>query len=709
MDFLEYYTESLDEELGTGAGFADAIDKIGKHPHRTGKSANKSAIGLPKDVWNTSPPSSSYRGNMENYNKMRKLQAQIKKLLQDQEQKFVSQAKDEEPTPAEVQQGNLQPQSQQAPQQPANVPQNLQTQRDKAKARHQHARYTVALKKYDAIIDDFNRFIEQFNNAFEVEDPEELNTQIGQLEAALKINKHGMEGVNDAASEVYRFLEKDMRPTFSRIHKALKESMDLEYNTLDKVIKNFKEAQEQKRLEAEKEKQDAENQAPEPTPEPEADGFQADPAPERVVTDKSSISNIIKNKPSTKSDDELKAMIQKVKDLNPSLEDQDLSDEEIMDLIRAERERQQKDLTPVESVSFSEFYALNEVGPGQRDNSGGTLSRMAGQAIDNQANSPYLLNRLAGRAAQKILPGVKNLMNKPKKTKPTVTVNEFPQGMDKNRFFAVNYAGYTAANAACGKSLTEYRTYAKENGLGAAKKLGQSLVMVYQRDNVSVEGDVKGQIDPFYKFQPDVNTIQLIEGTIWRTTNQGYVFTMSGQINNADEDVNARAEISQDEKENIRYFVGCDAKGLEFFADNFHMSMRQYLQNARTSTPATISKELEAMDANLATIAGGNTKASTQQIPAPTMYAKKFTDNNKITIVKKNIEDYIKRYRNDIAKQEPISKPNAQGFKVKFTNGEGITYMANDMGQFIVNLSDAIIMNDIESIDPDGITGYTKV
>jgi methyl coenzyme M reductase subunit C-like uncharacterized protein (methanogenesis marker protein 7) len=157
MDFLEYYAESFNEELGTGAGISSALDRIGRHPKKSSDTPIHHT-GSPKDVWNTSPPSSSgYRGNIENYNKMRKLQAQIKKLMKAQEQKILDQTKPQS-------QEQPEPQGPQPEQQPANVPQGLQSQRDKFKARQRHARYTEALKKYDGIIDDFNKFIEHVIN-----------------------------------------------------------------------------------------------------------------------------------------------------------------------------------------------------------------------------------------------------------------------------------------------------------------------------------------------------------------------------------------------------------------------------------------------------------------------------------------------------------------------------------------------------------------
>ena len=729
MDFLEYYTEShtepLSEKMGDGGGLTANLDRIGRHPRRTGDSDKKSAVGLPKDVWNTSPPSSSehrYMGSRENYNKIRNLEAKIKKLLMDQENATQNQIKklmqDQQAQTSQTpqQDQNQQPQQDQN-QPPANVPQEEYTSRRFERMIKRMKNVSKSMARYKEITNSFEDFISKFQNAFDM-DPEELYKNMGELESALKIAKNGIEGMNDAASEVYRYLNtkatKRVALAFSRDHEAMKDAMDLEIQTLEKVIKDFKDDQEQKKLEAEKEKQDAIEkikQTPQNYSEPEEDGFQAH-EPEKVIVDKSKIKNIIKNKPSTKTDAELRTMIDKVRKLNPELKDQDLSDEEMLKLIQAENDRQRKELAQAESVSFSEFYALNEAprGPGGGPTLGNsnTVGRMVGHEIDTQANSKYLLNRLGGRLAQKVVGGVSGMMKKGQKSKPTKTVQGIPQGMDKSRFFAVNYAGYTAANAACGKSLTEYRTFAKENGLGAAKKMGTTFVMVNQRDNVEAEGDIKSDIDPFYKFTDDISNMKLMEGTEWRTTNFGYIFTMSGIVNFDLDDDNVEAEISQDERKNVRYFVGCDAKGMEFFADNFHMSFRQYLQNARTTTPA---KQFAAMDDALAQATGdapGSETPAPQPAPVVVMNTRTITDTNEANEVKANVEAYIKKYKADLATRKAISNGQQQGYEVTFKNGEAIKYYATDNGELVVNVSDAILQND-ETFDPNGKTKYTKV
>jgi len=710
----------------------DRIDRIGRHPYRTGDS-KKSLVGSPKDVWNTSPPSSAeyrYRGNLANLNKYKQSEAALKKMMAKQKKEFEAKIlklkkkmKAQKLALQQANQGGVQQQGspQVNPQidtDPQSNPNDDMETLDAMNARME--KYAEAMMDYEDKLDMFSMFTNQVSNAYNAK-PAELAKGIPQLESALKVTQNGVDGLNEAASKVYKYLtDEDEILEFSRTHEAAKRVIDLEMKTLEKLIKTTKEDLKQKELEAEKEQQDMEQikRTPQKFSEPDDGGFQAH-EPEVVSTNaiadimadqsKKNKSRIIKNKPSTKSDAELRTMIDKVRELNPQLDNKDLSDEEMLDLIKKENERQRREMAKVESISFSEFYELNEAGGGGPTfGNRGTIGRMVGQEIDNQANSHALLNRLAGRGMQKLARGADSRMKRGAKSKPTATVHGIPQGMDKSRFFAVDYAGYTAANAACGKSLTEYRGVVTEHGANNARKLGKTFVMVYQRDNVAAEGDIKPELAKFYIFKDDVQNMKLMEGTEWRTTNMGYIFTMSGVINFEQQDnANVDTEISQDENKNVRYFVGCDAKGMEFFADNFHMSFRQYLQNARTTTPI---KQDELMSSTFSQATGANQpqQQQQQQQQRPVVHTRAIADGPTATAVTKALNKYIKTRQNDIVSRNPTTGSQKQGFEVKFNNGDFIKYYINPNHEFVVNMSDDIFNTNINKIDPTGARNYKK-
>jgi hypothetical protein len=683
MDFLEFYTESLDEEFGTGAG--GFLSKIATGGGGGSKTKTSTPIGNPKSTGEI-PKDYGYRKHTENAQKIKELTASMKKMTDDHAREL--KAKENEIIEQLRQYQNTDPDPQQQQQIPnqqniSNDDEINKLKEELAKVHNERNMYIQDLEEYNKSLENYDglqQYMKMMENDF-ARNREELYSKIGDLKSILDIAENGIKEFNDDASKVYKHLSSDneaQMKNFASQHKARFELINSELAYYKKTIKDLSDEYEQKKLEIEKQKQDAQQEQP-TNVEPEVDGFQADEPETVVVNDTDRIRNIIKNKKSSTSDDELRNMINKVKELNPELANLGVSDEEILQMVKDQKEKEQGN-TATESISFSEFYALNELG--------GSVVK----ALGADSSSPYLLNRLAGRGVE----ALKNKSATKKAMAKNKTVNELPQGMTANTFFMVSYAGYTATNTTCSKSITEYQKMVKDHGAGKAKKFARDFCMIVQRDNLEIEGDIKPELD-FFRFPPEVKNMSLMKGTIWRTSNLGVVFTMVGQIN-ADEDS------TQDDNDNMRYFVGCDVKGSKFFMDNYHMSLKQYLQHVRNATATTMAQDAETMTGAIGSATGDQN--SGVEIP---IYAKKFTDRAKADIVKAKIIEYRDANRINIASEDPINTPDAQGFKVTFRNGQNITNITNDMGEYVVNASEGLLDDIKNKIDPEGISQYRRV
>lgn len=692
MDFLDYYnTESINEELGTN-GFANFVDRIGRHPEGSANSKGASNIGVPKNIWNVNPiESKSYRGNYENYTRFNTKSNENKKIATGYHKKMKKAI-----TLLQKQLADVQSQMQSG-QQPISQDVQKQTSLKLKSALEHQANFEKDYKEYNDVIEGFKTYIQQMHNA--LKDPEKLDlSRISQLETGLKLQGNGLMGINEYASAVYNYLDSESGKKFSDTHKIVQEAMTDEYKVLSQVIIKLKEDITQKKLEAEKEKQDAEinSQSSEKGGFGDTgDGFVAD-EPEHVVTNTDRINNIIKK--DNTIPDVMQDLIKQVRELNPELGD--LSDEQLLELIKDQNNKERTGAN--ESVSFSDFYFTEA--PREWDSSrGGTLKRMAKGAIDNQVNSPYLLNRLFGRGVKKLITKSSGMNFRKQKHLVTKTVNTFPVGLAKDKFFAIDYQLYTATNAACGNSLTEYRTHAKENGKSEADKIAKGFIMVYERDALVMEEDILANISEWYNFpNPAPKTLNLMEGTIWKTSNHGIIVTLQ-TIKDENPENNDRTTISQDEKENIMYFVGCDAKGLEFFADNFNMSFRQYLQNTRNAP----EKMLGVMNQNINNATG---EGGSNQSQKPVYYVKTVRDRNKAEKLKEQLNEFLVRSNSSIQKRINInSNKDGVGEEIVFRDGQSLKYVTNSQKNFVILVNDPFFKNSVKSIDPEWSTGYVRM
>jgi len=252
-------------------------------------------------------------------------------------------------------------------------------------------------------------------------------------------------------------------------------------------------------------------------------------------------------------------------------------------------------------------------------------------------------------------------------------------------------------------------TLAKQQGMLAAKTVSLKFTMINSRANIDINptvDDTGAEVDedilPIIKslgFTPPngVNSIMIIEATLWKASNGGNVIAISTLANPDDEDqatgeakANTAVVIDADERNDMLFFVGCDTKGEKFFVDNFSMSFRQYLQSVKTASNATISKQASMMGSRFDHLL--NADESTN------MVQKIFTDSNAFSKTVRALKSW--------AQGENItgetSNPTATQKILQYKVGNGVIKAMTDGNKMIIQSTPDLIAK----FDPAGANSY---
>ena len=685
MGFLDYYTENsqINEYSADGSALAGMVNDIDRKKAKDPKSP--STIGIPKNVWHMPKWDSGYN----------KAKQSLSTLLS---------AIEEIPATDEV---------------------TTDSNGDQISIRDRFKEKATKVLEFIPVFMEYRKL-----------NPVDVVQQLPKIREDIKNFKDAVKAFNDEINADLATLAVEHHEPLMNLYNAFKSVVDTDYKTLLQFMKqhikpnapqNAPEEPEddltpEEKAEFARHQEELANGGEKQEPSQPDDGFVADnPEDLPKVSSKDTKGKIIKSRPASDtpseprilSADDIKALMTHAKDKKNAEKPKKTKPLAGVELSPEARRRLadkkiKRKLTDGYTYGFLEHYNF--------------IDDDAQLQMNLNEESPYLINRIVGNVAGAMgqglkglgglaLAGLRSLKSNKVKTQ-NVNGDAITKYSGRGRFFNVPYSGYVASNAACAQSLTEFKTLYKEKGLVATKTITLTFVMVKGRVNLEINtttndaGDtVDEDILPIIKslgYTPPngVNSLIAIETTVWNTTNGGNIIAMSTLANPDEEDqatasakANTAVVIDADERADMLFFVGADAKGEKFFVDNFSMSFRQYLQSVKTASNSTISKQSAAMGTKLSGLLDAGTPAnSVTKTFANALKFEETVNNLKTWAQGKNI-------------QGKSSTPNASKKTLSYKLGKAvITAISDGRNMMIQATPDA--MDILKTLDPSGVGDY---
>lgn len=354
---------------------------------------------------------------------------------------------------------------------------------------------------------------------------------------------------------------------------------------------------------------------------------------------------------------------------------------------------------PTESFTFSSMYEVGEDFE--------LIPEASGYLINDLLAS--VGGKLFRGMGQGMAMGLRMLKNrKPKKIK----VTRFQKHMLPNKTYNISYQGYVATNTGCAQSMMEYKNYVAKKGKMWARAAGMQTTFIVERYEPVLRINDQEFIKMF-GFKPIVDITEI---TMWKTSNGGWVTSMSlleglkAPSGEGEETYSGPEKIEQDERDDLKFYVGCDTKGEKYFIDTFGMSLKQYLQSKKTASGATLKKQSEIIHAsmsNIKDIGGSN-------------YVIKYTKDQHYKTVKKNVINWAMENQGMIQKRltkdytKGIDPDKSEGIGLTLKNGGEISvYKDKNPGKrtysYVIKVSPkAYDMFKGQGLDPEGMKDYKK-
>lgn len=350
---------------------------------------------------------------------------------------------------------------------------------------------------------------------------------------------------------------------------------------------------------------------------------------------------------------------------------------------------------PTENIKFTSFYQVDE------------------DFEIIQEASGYLINDLLASVGSKVFKGLglglKSMMMN-RKPKP-LKIKRIEKHMIPNKTFNISYQGYVATNTGCAQSMMEYKNYVAQKGMMWAKAAGMQSTFITQRFDPDFQTDQEAFVTKF-GLKP---AIDITEMTLWKTSNGGWVTTMSlregldapdeTEVRDGEEEYTGPEKINQDERDDLQFYVGCDVRGEKYFIDTFGMGIKQYLQNVKSASGATLKKQGEAIHSSF-----------TQIKDVGSNFVEKKTQAKKYNEIKKNFEAWAKENLEQMVRQktQPIDDKNEKGVKYVLKDGGEVSFFRErnpEQRQFANHIRltpKAFDLFKQQQFDPDGMNDYKK-